>query len=120
MKRWLTSANHALRGLCFVFRHERNFRFQLFAGLLALALGFLLRISRLEFVMIVFLILAVLCLELINSAFEHFLDIITPRFDAHVERVKDVLAGAVLVVSVGAFAVGIIIFVPYFSAFMMK
>lgn len=117
MNKWLSSIHHAWKGVEFVYRHERNFRIQLVAGFLALALGWVFHISRIEYSIIFILIIAILSLELLNSALEHFLDIMTPRFDVHVERVKNVLAATVLLVSLGATVIGCIIFIPDILSF---
>ena len=113
MKRWLKSFSHAWRGLMFAYRHERNFRIHLFFAVVVAALAILFRINGLELALIILLVLAVLVLELVNSALEHFLDVLVPRFDVHAERVKNILAGAMLLVSIGAAVGGIILFLPH-------
>jgi len=113
MSRWLKSFYHAMNGLVFVYQHEQNFRIHLVAGALAVIFGFMLGMSRIEMAIVILLIIAVLGLELINSALEHFLDLIVPRFDVHVERVKNVLAAVVLLASVGAAIISLLLYVPY-------
>ncbi len=113
MNHWLKSLHNALKGLTFVYRHESNFRIHLAAGVFSMMAGLAFQLSRLEMTVVILLIMAVLGLELINSALEHFLDLIVPRFDVHVERVKNVLAAGVLLVSIGAAVIGVIIFLPH-------
>ena len=55
----------------------------------------------------------VLILELVNTIFEKIVDILKPRIHHYVEVIKDIMATAVLMASVGAAIVGIIIFYPY-------
>ena len=59
------------------------------------------------------LIILVLTLELINSILERFVDVFKPRIHPMVEEIKDLMAGAVLIASLGALIVGLLIFLPY-------
>ena len=65
-------------------------------------------------VALLLLIVFVLSLELINSILERFVDVFKPRIHPMVEEIKDLMAGAVLIASLGALLVGLLIFVPYF------
>lgn len=60
--------------------------------------------------------ITVLALELINSLFERLLDIVQPDLDDRVRHIKDIMAGLVLLGSIGAAIIGIIILLPYFKA----
>lgn len=64
-------------------------------------------------IVILLLVLSVLILELLNSALEKFLDILKPRLQLHVARVKDIMAAMVLLASIGALVIGGMIFLPY-------
>lgn len=55
----------------------------------------------------------VLVLELINTIMEKIVDILKPRIHHYVEIIKDMMAAAVLIASLGALAVGLLIFLPY-------
>lgn len=104
---------HALRGLKTVFKEERSFRVQIFAGVLVILLSFILSLSIIEKSILVLLVLIVLTLEMLNSILERFVDVLKPRVHSYVKDVKDIAAGAVLVSSTGALIVGIIIFYPH-------
>lgn len=80
--------------------------------LLALILSLVLRISRVEFLLVLVSGALVLGFELINSALEELEDVVHPHHHPAIARSKDVAAGAVLVVSLGALIVGVTIFVP--------
>ncbi|MFH1430007.1 MAG: diacylglycerol kinase, partial [Candidatus Uhrbacteria bacterium] len=56
---------------------------------------------------------SVLVLECCNSAMERLIDLLKPRLHGYVKEVKDVMAGAVLIASLVAVAVGVVIFAPY-------
>ncbi|MEK7623425.1 MAG: diacylglycerol kinase family protein [Patescibacteria group bacterium] len=107
------SIGNALRGFWFVIAHEQNFRLLSGMSVLLLAGGVLFRITARDFALLIVVIVLVLVLEMINSAFEYFLDLLKPRLMPHVGIVKDIIAGAVLLSVVGACLVGGIIFWPY-------
>jgi len=82
-----------------------------------LVLGIALGISRLEWIGLVFALVAVWTAEALNTAFEHLCDVASPNFHPLVEKAKDVAAGAVLICSVGAAATGLLVFVPHLASF---
>lgn len=108
-----SSFQYALAGIVYVYNHEKNFRFQVWFGLFVVALALVFRLTAMEFIAILFLIMLVLILEMLNSAIEKFADILKPRLELHVGVVKDIMAGMVLISSIGAAVVGLIIFYPY-------
>lgn len=110
--RFIQSVAHAWRGISYVWKHELNFKLQVLLGIVALLLGFVLKIRRLEMLVIVLLIFSILALEVLNSALERFIDVFKPRMHKHVGLVKDVMAGVVLLVSFGALLVGLLIYGP--------
>lgn len=113
MKRtgFLQSIRNAWAGIVQVFRRERNFRMELIAAGLAVGAGFFFNIQRAGWMSLIIIILLVLLLETLNSAAEHFLDVLKPRLHAQVKLIKDMMAGAVLLTAVGAMLIGALIFV---------
>ncbi len=93
---------------------EQTFKILCFCGFLVLIFMFVLGLSSLEKTVIVFLVASVLAFELLNTQIERVLDFLEPNHDPRVKRIKDISAGAVLVVSIGAAVIGLLIFVPYF------
>ena len=81
-------------------------------AVVAVALGFLLKISAAEWLAVVVSIAFVLALEAINTALEFLTDLVSPHIHPLARDVKDVAAGAVLVAAMGAAVVGAIIFLP--------
>ena len=113
LRRLLKSFADAVRGLRYVFRSEQNFRIQALLGLLVLMAAFYFPLRSWEVVLIVLLTLLVLLVEILNTAFEYFNDLLKPRLHHYVRTVKDIMAGAVLLTSAVALVVGAIIFYPY-------
>ena len=106
------SFNNAMDGIEFALNHERNIKIEIFMGICASILGFLLSISVIEWAIIVLVIAMVLCLELVNTAIERAVDLTTKEYHELAKAAKDVSAGAVLVMSMFSVVVGIIIFLP--------
>ena len=113
LSHFLRSVQYALHGLRVTFRTEQNFRVQIVAAVLVTIAMFLFPLSRSERVFLVLVMMIVLVLELVNTAVEKFVDFLRPRWHEEARIIKDILSGAVLVASVGAFLIGLFIFLPY-------
>jgi len=108
---WLRSVFNALEGIkyaCF----QQNFSLMIFLAVISLILGFWLKISYTEWLVLVVAIGFVLSLEMLNTMVETILDIIEPNKSPKVKQVKDIIAGAVLIACLTALILGFIIFLP--------
>ena len=105
----LTYAGHGIQQ---ALRHEANMRVHIACALLAIAAGLVLRILPYEWLILTLTITLVLFAELINTALEAYVDLVTRQRQAQARIAKDVAAGAVLVTSVNAVITGLIIFAP--------
>lgn len=110
------SFRYAGRGLWHVLRTEQNLRIHALAGLAAIGLALYFRISLVELAIVVLAVGLVISAEVLNAIVEDFLDIIHPEHHPTVRRIKDALAGAVLVAALVAAVVGALIFLPYLVA----
>lgn len=108
----LKSTTHAWRGLGIFIRSTHNSWVHIFFSILAIYLGFVLKISNIEWVMIVFAIGFVIVTEALNTAFEIDIDLTSPTYHPYARDTKDVAAGAVLVSVLVAGIVGLIVFLP--------
>lgn len=113
LRHFTRSFHFALRGLWLVYQHEQNFRIQLIAYVVVLALASFLRVAAWQLVALVLAGGSVLVLECINSAVERLLDLVQPRLHGYVREIKDIMAAAVLVASLSAALIGIAILLPY-------
>lgn len=109
----LRSFRYAFKGLRFAYREEQNFRVQLLIAVAAVILMISLPVTVQQAIILVMVIFGVLILELLNTAFERFVDILKPRLHYLVEVIKDVMAAAVFLASLGAVIIGLLIFLPY-------
>ncbi|NCD68712.1 diacylglycerol kinase family protein [Mucilaginibacter agri] len=114
MKKLIRGFGYAFKGLAYAAQTQLNFRIHLGAMLIALALGFYLHISTAEWCWIVACIAAVLITELLNTAIEILVDLVSPEYNAKAGHIKDVSAAAVLITAIFAAIVGAIIFIPKF------
>jgi diacylglycerol kinase len=115
------SVGFAARGVAYAFRTQRNFRIQAGIGVSVVALAGLLRLPLHETALLVALGALVLCAELMNTALELFLDRITgSAFDPTIKRIKDLAAGSVLVVCLGAAGVGAAVFLPHLRPILLS
>jgi undecaprenol kinase len=104
---------YASRGIKTVWKEEQNFRFHSVAAVLVLLLAVLLRVQRMEFIILFLVISAVLTLELVNTMFERLIDILKPRVHDYSKVIKDISSGIVFLAAITSVIVGIIIFYPY-------
>lgn len=114
MKRFARSIKHAGKGIVFALKNERNFQIEAVATGVVGVLMVWLPLSITEHIFLILAVTSVLCIELVNTALERVMDILKPRVHPYARVVKDIMAGAVLVVSCGALLTGIIIFSPHF------
>lgn len=112
MKKFSNSVVYALKGILTCFKSENNFKIQTVVALVVLLMGFCLELSKLEWIVIFFSIGLVLAFEIINSAIEQLCNFVHPQQNEHIGRIKDLSAGAVLIVTISSIVVGCIIFLP--------
>lgn len=113
MKRFLRSSAFALRGIRTAFTEQPNLRIQGGVALLVSAAGFYFDITAMEWCVIILTIALVVGLELINSAIENLVDLVTPDYHPLAGKTKDIAAGAVLFAAVMAVVVGVVVFGRY-------
>ena len=113
----LKSFKWAIEGLKFCVRKEKNFQLHCLAAIIAIAAGFIFKISSAEWMFILICIALVLAVEMMNTAIEHLCNIIHPSVSPSVKIIKDVSAGAVFLVAVMAAVCGAIIFIPKLMAY---
>ena len=114
----LRSFGHAFRGLKVLVQTQHNARIHAVATALVVGAGALLRISSVEWALIVLAIVCVWAGEALNTAVEFVVDLASPEQHPLAAKAKDVAAGAVLIAAIGAAIVGVIVFGPYILRFL--
>lgn len=108
----LKSFIFAINGLKILIYEEHNARIHLFAAVCALISGFILNISTIEWILILFAIGFVISFEIINTSIENIADYISPEKNIFIKKIKDLAAAGVLISSIIALIIGLIIFLP--------
>lgn len=106
------SVKNCLDGISYVTKSEKNFKREIALGIIALTLSYILKIDKIEFIIVLTMICLVLTTEIINTAIERAVDLVTKEYHELARIAKDVSAGSVLVTSTFALIIGIIIFMP--------
>jgi diacylglycerol kinase (ATP) len=106
----LESFNFALEGVIHVLRTHRNMRIHFAVAIAVLVAAVWKGVDRLELIALLLSIAFVLIAEMVNSAIEAAIDMATTSFDPLAKLAKDIAAGAVLIASVNAVAVGYLVF----------
>lgn len=116
----LGSFNNAFQGLVHTVRFERNMRIHLAVGLVVLVGSLFLNLTKLELVAVLMAVTFVIAMELVNSAIERVVDLVTDRFDPRAKLAKDIGAGAVLMAAVNALAVGYLVLADRLSGVSLE
>ncbi|MBI4684075.1 MAG: diacylglycerol kinase [Nitrospirae bacterium] len=113
LRQWLRSANFAIEGILHAAKTQRHLRYHFYSAAVVLLLSYALGISRMEFLIIALSVIIVLLAELLNTAIEAMVDIVSPDYSEQARIVKDIAAGAVFVTAFGVAIIGYIILFPY-------
>ncbi len=106
------SFGYAFQGLWYALNTQRNLRVHLLAAVAILVLGWFVNLSEPKFVSVLIAVVVVMMAEMINTAVESVVDLVSPEFHQLAKTAKDVAAGAVLLAAMGAAAVGLWAFGP--------
>jgi diacylglycerol kinase (ATP) len=106
----IESFNVAIEGLVHVLRTQRNMRIHFAVAVAVIILAVLVEVSRIELIALLISIAFVLVAEMVNTAIEGAIDAATTSFDPMAKLAKDIAAGAVLIASINAVAVGYLVF----------
>ena len=109
---WLQKANLAIEGIIYSVKTQRHMRYHMFAALAALVMSLVLNISRTEFTLLCMAIVLVIVTEMLNTAIETTVDMISEEYHPKAKIAKDIAAGVVLVASVGALTLAYLILYP--------
>ena len=112
MKKIRNSFKYAIEGRWTSFKTERNMKIHIFIMILVIIAGIILKINKSEWIICIILFAIVIGSELFNTSIETIVDMVMPEKNEKAKIAKDVSAGAVLVVAIGAAIIGLVIFVP--------
>lgn len=105
------SLSYAIQGLSVAYKSQRNYRFHLFVGFLAILGGILLNFKCIEYCVLILSISFVITAELFNSVIEFALDALYKnKYSKMVKMAKDLSAGVVLIAAMTSILIGLMLF----------
>ena len=108
------SFNCATEGLLYVFKTQKNMKIHFFmAAFILLFCIFFLQVSKTDIIFLFITITFVLLAEMLNTAVELTLDMISEAYHPLARIIKDICAGAVLIASINAVVVGFLLLTKY-------
>jgi diacylglycerol kinase len=108
----IKSFGYALKGILFALKTQPNFLIHLLAIIIVATSGFIFQLSIPEWSLVVLAIGLVLVSEMINTAIEELVNMLSPEYNKKAGLIKDVAAGAVLIAAIISIIIGVIIFLP--------
>jgi diacylglycerol kinase len=119
-KKFIFSLRNAFSGLRYLYSSQNNIRIHFFATICAIILGIILKISILDWCLVLLTIGIVWIIEAINTVFERLFDLMDQNINPIVKIGKDVSAAAVLISAIVSLIIGFIIFSPSIIRFFQK
>ena len=115
IKKNLNSYRHAVRGISYTIGNENNFKYQLIAALVVIGTGLYIRLNVRDWIVLTTIIGVVLMAELFNTSIEKICDFVHPKNHPQIGIIKDISAGAVLVISIAALLIAVLIILNHYS-----
>lgn len=112
MKNRLKSFSHAFRGIRMTIGSEPNMRIHLVIAFCVIIAGIIFEIRLIEWLLCFLCFGLVMASEMVNTAIEKLVDLVSPEFHPIAGKVKDMASGAVLVTAIVSAVVGLAIFLP--------
>ena len=103
----------AWRGMLHTWRTQGHMKFHSVAGICVLCFAWWWGVTTFEWLILIVAIGCVISAEIMNTAIEIVVDMVQPDFHPLAGMAKDVAAGAVLVATIQAIAIGMIVFFPH-------
>ena len=120
MKKIIKSFKYAFEGIFTGIKEEQNIKKHIAIMILVIIFGIILKISKIEWIICIALFGLVISMEMINTAIENTVDLITKEKNEQAKIAKDVAAGAVLVSAIASAIIGLMIFLPRILAIFLK
>ncbi len=108
----IKSFGYAIEGIFTFFRTQHNAWIHAFAAVLVVVFGYIFKVNSYDWCLLTIAIAIVIATEMLNTAIEFLTDLVSPGFNLHAKKVKDVAAGAVLIAAIAAIVIGLIVFLP--------
>lgn len=120
MKQWFDSTNYAIEGILHAAKTQRHLRYHLYSAACVLFVAYVLGVDRIDFLIISIVVILVLLSEMLNTAIEFLVDMVSPEYNEKARAIKDTAAGGVLITAFGAAIIGYIVLFPYLNSAFEK
>lgn len=117
-KNFLEALKNSINGIKYTIKSGRNFKIQLVFAVVAILAGIIFKISMQEWTILTIIIFLVLLAEMVNTAVETIVNMITTEYNENAKNAKDISAGVVTLCALCSIIVGLIIFVPKLLEFI--
>lgn len=112
LKKFINSFTYPIKGLKYAYRNEQNLAVDVGIAILVVIAGLIFKVSTVEWVILVLTIGLVISCELINTAIEAVVDLVTEEYHPLAKVAKDTSAASVFIFAIVAVIIGLIIFLP--------
>ncbi len=112
IKRLINSFKYSIAGLKHAYKKEQSMTIHVIVAFLVIVASLFFKINNVEWLFVILLIGFVIATELINTAIEATVDLLSPKRNEFARVAKDTAAAAVFILSLVAFVGGLIIFIP--------
>jgi diacylglycerol kinase (ATP) len=113
IRKLFKSFEHAFEGLEHAYRNDQNLRIHFFIAILVIIASIIFKVNPFEMGILGVMILLVMVSEMLNTAIERMVDLITKEHREDAKIAKDVAAGMVFLTATGSLIVGFLIFLPH-------
>jgi diacylglycerol kinase (ATP) len=113
LRQWVNSVNFAIEGILHAAKTQKHLRYHFYTAAGVLIASYAVGVSKNEFLFIALAVIAVLLAEMLNTAVEAIVDLLSPEHSEKAKAAKDIAAGAVLITALGSAVIGYIILFPY-------
>lgn len=104
------SFKFALQGIIYTIKTQRNIKIHLIVGIIVFLTGLKLKLSNIEWCIIIITVNTVIFAEMVNTAIEKTIDLYTEDIHPLAKTAKDVAAGAVFISAISAVIIGVLVF----------
>lgn len=118
IRRFIYSIKYSIDGLVYSYKNEKSLWIHALLTVVAIIFGFLFKISLLEWSIIAIVLMVILAVELLNTAIEAAVDMVTVEFNPLAKIAKDCGSAATFVLSIVGAVIAGIIFVPKIMIFL--
>lgn len=112
-KRIILSIKHSIDGICYIYNNERSMILHVFVSIVTISLGIIFRINLKEWGLLIIALLLILSMELLNTAIERTVDLVTKKVNPLAKIAKDCGSAASFVMCFISLIIFLFIFIPY-------